>query len=216
MQANPGHFFFLFLIFLWLLFSPYSARSAELPEDMRPTRGMVLEDGRLYTVSNCVGENVARVFSEMLNRTRNLDMYLTARDAWNVLGNKRKVPLCGRYPENAWGQLKLSYCAQHFLMPGRDGAIGTAPLEMFRESSQEIEARVFIEKALEDKTRNALLGEELATRARSILDDRVRLAIRSTTLGGRDQRAILAMSVQECSEQLYGLVAEVARKLADK
>ena len=137
-------------------------------------------------------------------------------DFWNVLGNKRKVPLCGRYPENAWGQLKLSYCAQHFLMPGRDGAIGTAPLEMFRESSQEIEARVFIEKALEDKTRNALLGEELATRARSILDDRVRLAIRSTTLGGRDQRAILAMSVQECSEQLYGLVAEVARKLADK
>jgi hypothetical protein len=101
-------------------------------------------------------------------------------------------------------------------MPGRDGAIGTAPLEMFRESAQEIEARVFIEKALEDKATNALLGKELATRARSILDDRVRLAILSTFVGRRDRRAILAMSVQECSEQLYALVAEVARKLAGK
>jgi Glycoside hydrolase 123, catalytic domain/Glycoside hydrolase 123 N-terminal domain len=134
-------------------------------------------------------------------------------DFWNVLkgGRGRKAELCGRYPETAWGQLKVSYCAQHFLRPGRDGAIGTAQLEMFRESAQEIEARTFIERALEDKVLCARLGAELARRARQLLDTRTRVAQISAAFGKiRDWRSILALGVQELSEQLYATAAEVS------
>ncbi len=134
-------------------------------------------------------------------------------DFWNVLSDKRgrrKYALCGRYPETAWGQLKISYCAQHFLRPGRDGAIGTAQLEMFRENSQEIEARVFIEKTLADKAKRARLGNELADRAQKLLDDRTRVVQHSTR---GNWRGILTMGVQERSEELYTLAAEVAGKI---
>ncbi len=137
-------------------------------------------------------------------------------DFWNVLegGRGRKTELCGRYPETAWGQLKVSYCAQHFLRPGRDGAIGTAPLEMLRESAQEIEARTFIEKALEDKTAAAKLGPNLAARARSLLDARTRTAqITASSSKIRDWRGVLALGVQDLSEKLYVLAAEMAAKL---
>ena len=134
-------------------------------------------------------------------------------DFWNVLegGRGRKTELCGRYPETAWGQLKISYCAQHFLRPGRDGAIGTAQLEMLRESAQEVEARVFIEKILEDKSKCAALDKDLAQRARHLLDTRTRVAqIAASSSKTRDWRGILALGVQELSEQLYVTAAEVA------
>jgi len=129
-------------------------------------------------------------------------------DFWNVLGDKhgRKHVLCGRYSETAWGQLKVSYCAQHFLMPGRKGPVATAQLEMFRESSQEIEARVFIEKALAAPEQKARLGKELADRAQQLLDNRTRCVNLSP---GNDWRSILALGVQERSEELYELAAEV-------
>ncbi|MHC4914883.1 MAG: glycoside hydrolase domain-containing protein [Planctomycetota bacterium] len=140
-------------------------------------------------------------------------------DFWNVLEGSRgrKVELCGRFPETAWGQLKVSYCAQHFLRPGRDGALGTAPLEMLRESAQEIEARTFIEKALEDEAAAAKLGAELAARARALLDSRTRAA-QITAAGGkvRNWRGVLALGVQELSEDLYATAAEVAAKLGTK
>jgi len=134
-------------------------------------------------------------------------------DFWNVLGGKRsrrKYELCGRYPETAWGQLKVSYCAQHFLWPGRNGPVGTAPLEMFRENAQEIEARVFIEKALADPAKKARLGKELAVRAQKLLDDRTRV-VQLSTRG--DWRGILAVGVEERSVELYALAAEVASAL---
>ncbi len=140
-------------------------------------------------------------------------------DFWNVLEGKggRKVELCGRYPETAWGQLKISYCAQHFLMPGRDGAVGTAQLEMFRESAQEIEARTFIEKALEEEAAAGKLGEELCARARAMLDARTRAAQITAAWGKiRDWRGVLALGVQELSEDLYATTAEVDAKLNGK
>ena len=134
-------------------------------------------------------------------------------DFWNVLEGTggRSVELCGRYPETAWGQLKISYCAQHFLRPGRGGAIGTAPLEMLRENAQEIEARIFIEKALADPAQRARLGGELAGRAQRLLDDRTRLV--QSALRVRDTRGPLTLGILEHSEQLYTLAAEVARAL---
>ena len=134
-------------------------------------------------------------------------------DFWDVLADKRgrKFELCGRYPETAWGQLKVSYCGKHFLRPGRDGAIGTAPLEMLRENAQEIEARIFVEKALADPRRKAGLGGELAARAQKLLDDRTRVV--HSSLRTLDARGPLALGIQERSEELYALAAEVAAKL---
>jgi hypothetical protein len=145
-------------------------------------------------------------------------------DFWPVLADKRgrKSPLCGRYPETGWGQLRIDCCGAFFLCTARDGPIGRAQLEMFRESAQDIEARVFVEKALEDEAGRAKLGEELATRARRLLDNRTRLAQLSTrgiSASGAgswkyaDWRGILALGVQEHSEELYALAAEVAGKL---
>ncbi len=140
-------------------------------------------------------------------------------DFWPVLADKRgrKGLLCARYPETIWGSIGIKHCGPFFLRPGRDGAIGTAQIEMFRESAQNIEARVFIEKALLDKTKRAKLGEELAKRAQGLLDARTRIAqLSAPTWGGRavgGPRHILALGVEESSEQLYVLVAEVAKKL---
>ncbi|MFW6107721.1 MAG: glycoside hydrolase domain-containing protein, partial [bacterium] len=139
-------------------------------------------------------------------------------DFWPVLG-ERRLPrpakadadetLDGRYPETAWGQLSLRCCGRSMLAPGRDGAIMTVALELFRENLQEIEARVFIEKALHDPGRRAKLGEELAARALEILDERVRLCNRS----GR-YRGTLASGLAGRPAALYELAARVSRKLA--
>ncbi len=137
-------------------------------------------------------------------------------DFWTVLTDKRgrKRMLCARYPETAWGQLSINCCGPFFLRPGRDGAIGTAQIEMFRESAQEIEARTVIEKALADEAKKAKLGKELAERAQEVLDNRTRVIQRSAKAGKRpDQRGLMALGIQEHSEQLYKLVAEVAEKL---
>jgi hypothetical protein len=149
-------------------------------------------------------------------------------DFWSVPTDKRgrRSPLAGRFPETAWGQLGMHACGLFFLQPGRDGPIGTAQIEMFRESAQEIEARVFIEKALENEAKRARLGEELAKRARKLLDLRTRMAQRGTrSLSGggsagagrrSDWRGILAQGIQEQSEALYALGAEVAARLRAK
>jgi hypothetical protein len=146
-------------------------------------------------------------------------------DFWPVLKGKRGrgKPLAGRFPETAWGQLGMHACGLFFLRPGKDGPIGTAQLEMFREGAQNIEARVFIEKALENETMREKLGAELAARAQKLLDLRTRMAQRGTrtliSAGSAsaartsDWRGILAQGIQERSEQLYALAEEVAGRI---
>ncbi len=140
-------------------------------------------------------------------------------DFWPVLEDKRgrKGLLCARFPETIWGSIGIKHCGPFFLRPGRDGAIATAQIEMLRESSQNIEARVFIEKALNDEAKRAKLGEKLATRAQGLLDTRTRIAqLSAPAWGGRDfggPRRILSLGITETSEQLYALAAEVAKKL---
>ncbi|KKM61133.1 hypothetical protein LCGC14_1534760, partial [marine sediment metagenome] len=144
-------------------------------------------------------------------------------DCWKVLKDRPRRPptsLAGRYPESYWGQLNLNYCIPHILGKGRDGPVPTVRSEAFREGIQEVEARVFIEKAIVDKAANAKLGPELAKRCRDMLDDRIRMANRG---GGarKDHRQgkMVGPTVPPDwpakSELLFRTAAEVAAKLRD-
>jgi hypothetical protein len=128
-------------------------------------------------------------------------------DFWPVLRGRggQTAPLAGRYPDVAWGQMSLRCCGYALLSPGRDGAIHTVTTEMLRENTQEIEARVFIEKVLHDPARRARLGEPLAARAQEILDERTRAANRATRY-----RGTIASGIHERLVRLYELAAEVA------
>lgn len=127
-------------------------------------------------------------------------------DFWNVMGDKKKTHIAGRYIETAWGQLSIRCCGLALLAAGRDGAIATYRSEMVRENVQEIEARVFIEKALHDEAKKAKIGEELAKRALDILDERVRAS----------QRRTQCSEITTLSRDLYLVTAEVAKKLEGK
>jgi len=132
----------------------------------------------------------------------------TGADFWNVLkdGRGRRVGyLAGRYTETRWGQLGIRCCGLALLAPGRDGAIATYRSEMVRENVQEIEARVFIEKALHDEAKKAKIGEKLAKRALEVLDERVRASNRK---GGAQSTEVTALA-----RDLYRVAAEVAEKL---
>ncbi len=132
----------------------------------------------------------------------------TGADFWKVLvdGRGRKVGvLAGRYTETRWGQLGIRCCGLALLAPGKEGAIATYRSEMVRENVQEVEARVFIEKALHDEGKKAKIGEELAKRALEVLDERVRAS----------QRQALCSEIAKLGRDLYRVVAEVAKKLEE-
>jgi hypothetical protein len=96
------------------------------------------------------------------------------------------------------------------LAPGKDGPIGTVRLECFRENLQEIEARVFIEKTLDNAATRAKLGDELANRCQALLDERyweMMAAINSPDFLGGVQGSTAR------AERLYAAAAEVAAKL---
>ena len=100
-------------------------------------------------------------------------------DFWPVLEDKRgrRVGrIAARYPKSSWTRLDIRTA---LLEPGRKGAIGTARYEMLREGLQEAEARIFIEKALDDKTLRARLGEELVSQCLEVLDERTRTIARA-------------------------------------
>jgi len=142
-------------------------------------------------------------------------------DFWVVLpdakGNLRYT-LAGRYPESYWGQLNLNYCIPRLLGKGRDGPLPTVRSEAFRESLQEIEARVFIEKAIVNKDTRAQVGEPLAKRCRTFLDERIRMvnnsggARKDQRRGGKNFR-LEPDGWRESGAHLFRLAAEVAKTL---
>jgi len=83
--------------------------------------------------------------------------------------------------------------------------------ESYRENFQEIEARVFIEKALLDEARKAKLGADLARRCRVLLDERIRACIRASDPAG--EVWFLSSDWAERSARLFALAARVAAKL---
>jgi hypothetical protein len=136
-------------------------------------------------------------------------------DFWDVLEPtdplrstySRSLNLLGRYPESNWAQLYLGNSTPYVLAPGPQGALATVRFEMIREGAQDLEARIFLEKALLDPALRAGLGEDLAQRCQQLLDDRVR-----AVLLGRTSWLLFAGG-QERLERLYALADEVAVKL---
>ncbi len=134
-------------------------------------------------------------------------------DFWVVLKDVRgraTQTLAGRYPESAWGQLNLNFCIPHILGKGKTGPLATVRSEAFREGLQEFEARVFVEKALLDDVAPGLLGDALIGRCRRALDERIRMCLHSD---GEGQPWYISSDWNQRTELLFGLAAEVARKL---
>ncbi|MCK5528667.1 MAG: hypothetical protein KAI74_03205 [Kiritimatiellae bacterium] len=126
------------------------------------------------------------------------------------IGGNRKSYICGRYPESAWGQLNLSYCVPNILGQGKTGPVATVRSETFRENIQEVEARIFIEKALLDKAHNAKLGKDLSTRCRKNLDKRIRM---SNNADGPGEAWFISSGWQNRMDELFTLASEVEKTL---
>jgi len=136
-------------------------------------------------------------------------------DFWPVVkdGRGRSVgSLAGYYPESYWGQLNLNYCISSIMGKGRKGPVRTMRTEAFREGTQDVEVRVFLEKAIEIPENRAKVGEEFAKKARAFLDTRIRMCNR---WGVRRKKPATASTLpwQASNEKLFALAAEAAKKL---
>jgi hypothetical protein len=134
-------------------------------------------------------------------------------DFWRVVKDRRgRVigTLAGRYPEAAWGQLDLNFCVSYLLGQGPKGALATVRSEAMRHGLAEVEARVYVEKAWLDRQAKAVLGEELMTRIRAALDERIRMGISSR---GEGESWFISSGWDARTEVLFGLAAQVSRKL---
>ncbi len=136
-------------------------------------------------------------------------------DFWPAVKDKRgrRSTIAGRYPESAWGQLNLNYCVPSVLGIGKKGPVPTVRSEAFRESVQECEARIFIEKAMDDAGKKAKLGEDLVKRCGVTLDERRRMCLYSV---GKGWMWYVSSGWAERDEKLFNLAAEVSKKLGVK
>lgn len=144
-------------------------------------------------------------------------------DFWPVLKTPRREmqPISSRYGyRDRPGSPPMTHGA--LLSPAKDGPVATVRFEALRLGIQEAEARIFIEKALDDVAKRGKLGEELAKRAQAHLDDRVRQIINAKqdtspmfSYGSDASWLNYAGGVAERARTLYGLAAEVSSKLAD-
>ena len=154
-------------------------------------------------------------------------------DTWHVLkdgrGRRTMRVTEGRFPKGSWRALNI---VSAYLAPGPGGPIATTRLEMQREGIQECEARIFIERALLDKKLRAKLGEELATRAQKLLDERTVAMLRGMSPftftehftgnaadnhiwwsrpGGLSPQWFVSSGWQKRSEELYSTAAEIGK-----
>ncbi|MCG3178584.1 MAG: hypothetical protein BIFFINMI_00912 [Phycisphaerae bacterium] len=133
-------------------------------------------------------------------------------DFWDVIKDRHGQPrnsLAGRYPEAAWGQLNLNNGLPYILGKGKTGPVATVRSEAFREALQEVEARIFVEKALLDDEARSLLGDELIGRCRTALDERIRMGLHAS---GEGQSWFISSGWQDRTELLLSLASEVAAK----
>ena len=138
-------------------------------------------------------------------------------DFWKVVKDQRgnlRSTLAGVYPETYWGQLNLNLCISSILAQGAKSAIPTVRSEAFREGSQDAEVRIFIEKAVEQLNWREKLGEEMSTRLREQLNDRIRFVnLRGGTKINDQMKPPKVSDPLESSDALYTAAAEVAAKL---
>jgi hypothetical protein len=95
-------------------------------------------------------------------------------DFWEVIRDKngqRKGRIYNRYPESMWRNLDV-YVS--LLAPGPKGPVATQHLVNLTEGAQVCEARIVLEKALGDPALKAKLGDDLAGRCQTLLDERMR------------------------------------------
>jgi hypothetical protein len=147
-------------------------------------------------------------------------------DFWPALKDTLGTPatLINRYPISDWHQLSVTSASASLLYPGADGAASTIRFEAVREGMQEAEAKIFIEKALDQPEQRVRVGDELASRCQDFLDRRVRLLLKAKALPPRDDAPEAARQNgwnwyavesgwQDRTDQLYALAAEVAKAL---
>ncbi len=85
---------------------------------------------------------------------------------------RRAALVRNRYPEASWRNLDMNI---QLLAPGPDGAVATYRYEALRDGLQTAEARIFIERALNDPKLKPRISPALAARAESLLLRRSRL-----------------------------------------
>jgi len=137
-------------------------------------------------------------------------------DFWVVLRDRRgrlRSSLAGRYPESYWGQLNLNYGIPYLLGKGKNGPLATVRSEAFRENIQEVEARVYIEKALLENQAGTVLGEDLVARCRKALDERIRMGLHAP---GEGQPWFISSDWGKRTGVLFDLAAEVYGRLGGR
>ncbi|MBM4030679.1 MAG: hypothetical protein FJ291_02715 [Planctomycetes bacterium] len=140
-------------------------------------------------------------------------------DFWPVYKTQRREmqPISARYGyRDRPGSPPMTHGA--LLFPGKDGPLATVRFEAMRLGIQEAEARIFIEKALDNGATRAKLGEELATRAQGLLDQRVLKIISAKqdyspmfSYGTDASWLDYAAGAVERARALYALAAQVSR-----
>jgi hypothetical protein len=102
-------------------------------------------------------------------------------DFWHVVlpGGPVEEEMDNRMGCSLWtGNLKLNCSSCALLAPGPDGAVSTARFEALRESLQDCEARIAIEKVLADEELRARLGTDPAKRCTTELAKRAQIVDR--------------------------------------
>jgi hypothetical protein len=102
-------------------------------------------------------------------------------DFWHVVlpGGRVEEEMDNRLGCSGWtGNLMLNCSSCALLAPGPDGAVSTARFEALRESLQDCEARIAIEKVLVDAERRKRLGADLVKRCTAELAKRAQIVDR--------------------------------------
>jgi len=132
-------------------------------------------------------------------------------DYWVVDAPGESAPrrIIGRHQR--WHNL-FRFNPKSLLAPGPQGAVATVRYEMLREGIQECEARIFIERALTDRSLREKLDEDLAAKCEKLLADRAAVLFRVTE--GRVWS--VADPWQPETAKLFNLAGEVAAAIGAK
>lgn len=129
-------------------------------------------------------------------------------DFWHVVlpGGTGEEEMDNRNGCSGWtGNLKLNCSSCALLAPGPDGAVSTARFEALRESLQDCEARIAIEKVLTDENLRKRLDGELIKRCKAELAKRAKIV---THQNGPEP----GQPWGKLSRDLFELAAEVEEK----
>ncbi|MBN2582859.1 MAG: hypothetical protein JXL80_07290, partial [Planctomycetes bacterium] len=134
-------------------------------------------------------------------------------DFWPVFRDsrgRRSGQVFNRYPENHWRGLNIS---NYLLAPGVEGPVASARLENLREGLQECEARILIENALLDEASAKRLGDDLAKRARKVLDAHQWAMWRSYWTNEEQLKMMGAISGRSIYEAIWAALEKAGVKL---